>query len=126
MTKQESIEFIQRYFADLRRDRSRPTLDKYIAEQELIQHIAFFDSAFPGYWLQADDILVDDDKVIVRFTFHGTHKGELMGIPPTGKTTTMDGIIIYRLAGGKIVEHWMQTDTVGLLQQLGAMPMPTP
>jgi predicted ester cyclase len=44
-----------------------------------------------------------------------------MGIPPTGKEVTFDGIIIYRLANGKIVEHWMQTDTMSLMQQLGAM-----
>lgn len=122
MNKQEAADFVQRYFATLKKDKSTVALEPYISEEPLFQHIAFFDAAFPGYWLDADDIIADGDEIAVRFTFHGTHKGELMGIPPTGKQVKMDGIIIYQLAEGRIVNHWMQTDTVSLLQQLGAMP----
>ena len=122
MNKQEGIEFTKRYFAALRVGKDRAVLNEYIAEEPLIQHIAFFEAAFPGYWLEALDTLVDGDKITVRFDAHGTHKGELMGIPPTGKTVKFEGIIIYQLAAGKIVNHWMQTDMVSLLQQLGAMP----
>ena len=122
MTGNEMKDFVQRYFTALRRDKSEASLKEFIAEEPLLQHIAFFDAAFPGYWLEAEDMIADDDKVAVRFTFHGTHQAELMGIPPTGKTVSMDGIIIYRLADGKIVDHWMQTDTTSLMQQLGAMP----
>jgi predicted ester cyclase len=122
MNEQEMRDVVQRYFTALRRDKSEASLREYVAEEPLLQHIAFFEAAFPGYWLEAEDMMADSDKVAVRFTFHGTHQGELMGIPPTGKTASMEGIIIYRLADGKIVDHWMQTDTVGLLQQLGAMP----
>ena len=123
MTKQEGIAFIERYFAALREGKDRATLGAYIAEEPLFQHIAFFDAAFPGYWLEQQATLVDGDLIAVRFDFHGTHKGELMGIPPTNKTVKFEGIIIYQLADGKIVNHWMQTDTVSLLQQLGAMPV---
>lgn len=122
MDKQASVEFIRQYFAALKADKSTTNLERYIEEELLFQHIAFFDAAFPGYWLDADDVMVDNDKVVVRFKFHGTHRGELMGIPPTDKAVSFDGIIIYRLSDGKIVDHWMQTDTVNLLQQLGAMP----
>ena len=122
MDKQEGIAFTERYFAALRQTKDRVVLGEYIAEELLFQHIAFFDAAFPGYWLEAQDTLVDGDKITVRFDFHGTHKGELMGIPPTDKTVKFEGIIIYQLAAGKIVNHWMQTDTVSMLQQLGAMP----
>ena len=122
MNKQEGIEFTKRYFAALRVGKDRAVLNEYIAEEPLIQHIAFFEAAFPGYWLEALDTLVDGDKITVRFDAHGVHKGELMGIPPTGKTVKFEGIIIYQLAAGKIVNHWMQTDMVSLLQQLGAMP----
>jgi predicted ester cyclase len=122
MTEQEMKDFVQRYFTVLRRDKSEAGLRVYIAEEPLLQHIAFFNAAFPGYWLEAEDIIAEGDKVAVRFAFHGIHQGELMGIPPTGKMASMEGIIIYRLANGKIVDHWMQTDTMSLLQQLGAMP----
>lgn len=122
MNKQEGVEFIRHYFAALKNDKSAASLNRYIAEEPLFQHIAFFDAAFPGYWLEEKDVMVDGDKVVVRFDFHGTHKGALMGIPPTGKTVAFEGIIIYRLAEGKIIDHWMQTDSVSLLQQLGALP----
>ena len=121
MTKQEAVDFIERYFTALRRDKSDATLNEFINEEPLRQHIAYFEAVFPGYWLAAEDVLVDGDKIAVRMTFHGTHKGELMGIPPTGKTVSFEAIIIYRLADGKIVEHWLQTDTMSLMQQLGAM-----
>ena len=122
MNKREGIEFTKRYFAALRQSKDRAVLSEYITEEPLFGHIAFFDAAFPGYWLEALDTLVDGDKIAVRFDAHGVHKGELMGIPPTGKTVKFEGIIIYQLADGKIVNHWMQTDMVSLLQQLGAMP----
>jgi predicted ester cyclase len=124
MTTAENKAFIRRYFEALRRDKSAATLEPYIADESLKQHIAFFEAAFPGYWLDVDDLIAEGEQVTVRSTFHGTHKGELMGIAPTGKQVSMALILIYRIAGGKIVEHWMQTDTMGLLQQLGAMPAP--
>jgi len=67
-------------------------------------------------------MIAEGDKVVVRSTFRGTHKGDLMGIPPTGKQVTMPLILIYRIADDKIVEHWMQADALGLLQQLGVIP----
>jgi predicted ester cyclase len=72
--------------------------------------------------LIAEDMIAEGDKVVVRSTFRGTHKGDLMGIPPTGKQVTMPLILIYRIADDKIVEHWMQADALGLLQQLGVIP----
>jgi predicted ester cyclase len=120
MTKQEAEDFIRRYFSALRRDKSAATLNEFINEESLRQHIAYFEAVFPGYWLETQDVLADGDEIAVRMMIHGTHQGELMGIPPTGKTVTFEGIIIYRLADGKIVEHWMQVDTTSMLQQIGA------
>ena len=60
----------------------------------------------------------------LRFTFHGSHQGEFMGIAPTGKQVTMSGINIFRIADGKIVEMWNQEDVLGMMQQLGAIPAP--
>jgi predicted ester cyclase len=66
--------------------------------------------------------IVEGDKVVTRWTVRGTHRGELMGIPPSGKTITVTGIVIDHIVGGKIAETWTSHDTLGLLQQIGAVP----
>jgi len=81
-------------------------------------------SASPDLHFTIDDIVAEGDKVAVRFTFSGTHKGEIMGIPPTNKKLTIWGINIYRVVGGKFVEGWERADTLGLMQQLGVVPTP--
>jgi predicted ester cyclase len=88
------------------------------------QSMSEFFSAFPDIHFTLDDMVVEGDKVAVRFTFSGTHKGEFMGIPPTNKKWTMWGIYIDRIAGGKFVESWVRYDTLGLMQQLGLVPTP--
>ena len=54
----------------------------------------------------------------------GTHKGDLMGMPPTGKAVSFTGTIMERFAGGKIIEHWEQIDMMGMMQQFGVIPTP--
>jgi steroid delta-isomerase-like uncharacterized protein len=81
-----------------------------------------FRTAFPDLRFQIEDQVTEGDRVVTRYTFHGTHQGELMGIPPTGKIVAMPGISIYRIANGKMREAWVQYDTISMLQQLGAMP----
>ncbi len=82
-------------------------------------------TAFPDLHFTIDDMVVEGDKVAVRFTFSGTHKGEFEGIPPTNKKMTMWGIYIDRIAGGKFVESWVRYDTLGLKQQLGLVLAPS-
>ena len=60
--------------------------------------------------------------MVARVTGSGTHTGELMGIPPTGKRLEMTGIVIYRIEGGNIIERWAQHDVVGLMRQMGVLP----
>ena len=79
-------------------------------------------AAFPDMELKVEDQVAEGDKVVSRWSARGTHKGELMGIPATGKQATVTGITIDRLESGKIVESWNNWDTLGLLQQLGAVP----
>jgi len=79
-------------------------------------------AAFPDVRVSIEDIIAADDKVVVRWSCHGTHRGEMQGIPPTNRPMTMTGIAIYRFAGGKIVEEWMENNTVGMLRQLGVIP----
>lgn len=78
--------------------------------------------AFPDLRMTAEEVVAQGDKVAIRWTARGTHKGELFGIAPTGKEATVTGITIDRWAGGKIAESWTNWDTLGLLQQLGAVP----
>ena len=82
---------------------------------------AFF-TAFPDLHWTVEDLIAEGDKVVHRFTMRATHKGEIMGIPPSGKVVTVTGIYISRFAGGKFVEDWRAVDDLGLLQQLGAIP----
>lgn len=81
-------------------------------------------SAFPDFKATIDDIIAEGDKVVIRQTWSGTHKGPFMGVPPTGKRVSFGVIDIIRADGGKFVEHWGQMDTMGLMQQLGAVPSP--
>ncbi len=79
-------------------------------------------AGFPdGKWI-LDDAVTEGDKVVARYTFRGTHQGELLGIPPTGKQVTMKGITIYRIVNGQFAEIWESYDKFGLLQQLGVLP----
>jgi steroid delta-isomerase-like uncharacterized protein len=79
-------------------------------------------AAFPDLKITAEQVIADGDYVAIRWTARGTHKGDLFGIAPTGKQATATGISIDRWANGKIAESWVNWDTLGLLQQLGAVP----
>jgi steroid delta-isomerase-like uncharacterized protein len=81
-------------------------------------------AAFPDLEFTVEDLIAEGDKVVVRWTNRGTHRGALMGLPPTGRRVEGTGMWIHRIAGGKIVEEWGQSDVLGLLQQLGAIPGP--
>ena len=79
-------------------------------------------AGFPDHDAVVHDQLVDGDKVITRKTFTGTHGGEFLGVPPTGRRVTIGVIDIVRVDDGKIVEHWNVVDLLGALQQMGAAP----
>lgn len=81
-----------------------------------------FLTAFPDLHATIQDVIAEGDRVAVRGFIRGTHLGELMGIPPTGKTVTVTLIDITRIADGKLVERWAQADAMGMLQQLGVVP----
>jgi steroid delta-isomerase-like uncharacterized protein len=69
-------------------------------------------------------LVAEGDKVVIRETYLLKHKGAFQGIPPTGKDVSVTGIEIYRIVDGKFVEQWVEADTLGLMQQLGALPAP--
>jgi predicted ester cyclase len=78
-----------------------------------------FRNAMPDYHLEIIDLLADGQQVLVRFTQTGTHQGDLMGIPASGKKATWGEVGILRFAGGQVVESWYNVDMLGLMQQLG-------
>ena len=78
--------------------------------------------AFPDFVLTINDMISEDDKVVLVWTFIGTHKGELMGIEPTEKLIEFDGIYLYRFKDGKLVERSGNRNMFKLLSQLGAIP----
>lgn len=86
------------------------------------QYVEIFFAAFPDATATADDVIAEGDKVAVRWSMQGTHKGQLMGIPPTGKEVNITGQAIYKIVDGKIVEEWVNGDVLGVLQQIGAFP----
>jgi steroid delta-isomerase-like uncharacterized protein len=88
------------------------------------QMTVMFRSAFQDFKVTIDDVIAEGDRVVLRTTWSGTHRGEFMGIPPTGKRVSFGVIDIIRIAEGKFVEHWGQMDSMGLMQQLGAAPTP--
>lgn len=85
---------------------------------------SMFRRAFPDSYFIVEDMVAEGDKVATRKTFHGTHKGEFMGIAPTAQLVSIGLIDIVRVAGGKVVEHWSMGDNLGMMQQLGVIPRP--
>jgi steroid delta-isomerase-like uncharacterized protein len=88
--------------------------------------VTVYRNAFPDIKFTIDEQIADGDKVVTRWTATGTHKGELAGIPPTGKSATVTGIGVDRIVNGKIGESWGLFDQFGMLQQLGVIPTAPP
>ncbi|MGZ4138522.1 MAG: ester cyclase [Actinomycetota bacterium] len=82
-------------------------------------------AAFNPLHFTVEDIVAEGDRVVVRWSQTGTHTGNFMGIPPTGKTFSIAGIDIHELREGRMAEHWHVVDLFALLQQLGVIPAPT-
>jgi predicted ester cyclase len=83
-----------------------------------------FLAAFPDGQTSTEELIAEGDRVVERSSFRGTNKGSFLGAPPTGRTVQSQSISIYRIANGKIVEHWGENDVIGVMTQLGLMPAP--
>jgi steroid delta-isomerase-like uncharacterized protein len=81
-------------------------------------------SAFPDLKATIEHLIAEGDKVVLHMTWTGTHEGEFMGIPPTGKSISITVIDILGIAEGKFVEHWGVMDSLAMMQQLGVVPAP--
>ncbi len=79
-------------------------------------------AAFPDIHWAVEEMVAEGDKVVTRFSWTGTHRGSFMGIPATGKSVVVKGVVIDQLAGGKMSASQMLMDSLGMMQQLGVIP----
>lgn len=86
------------------------------------KRVTLYRTAFPDLHLNIDDLIAESDKVVIRWTCRGTHRGDLSGIGPTGKPITLTGVSFCRFANGKAVEGRVNWDALGMFQQLGIVP----
>lgn len=112
---------------------SRALADDFVEHDELpgfpptkagvVQYFQMLLAAFPDLRMNVEDVIASGDKAVARVQVSGTHKGEFMGMPATGKSVTMNLIDITRFGDdGRAREHWGVADQFALLQQLGAIP----
>ena len=87
--------------------------------EAITQFLVPWRAAFPDLAVAVDDLVAAGDRVAARWTLGGTHRGEFLGRPPTGRRVAVAGMELYRLADGRIVERWAVVDLAGLLEQLG-------
>ena len=138
MSTEENKAIISRYFDEVVNQGKMELYSEFMAEnvlgydatdtepkvgfENVKQVMILFRAAFPDLQCPLYDILAEDDKVAARWGLHGTHSDLFMGVPASGKTVDVSGIIIYRLENHKIVEYWGRFDTLGLMKQVGAFP----
>ncbi len=139
MSAEENKAVIRRAYDELWNERNVGVVDELVAEdflnhaappdrqrgrQDLKDMILMFESAFPDFHYEVEDVIAEREKVAVRDLFRGTHQGNFMGIPATGNRVTMEAIHIYRFREGKLAEHWVVRDDLGMMRQLGVAPAP--
>jgi steroid delta-isomerase-like uncharacterized protein len=90
------------------------------------QFFTLFRSAFPDLRLEAHEVVAEGDLLCVRGTMSGTHEGEFMGMPATGKRFEVEGFDMVRIRDGLVTEHWGVFDSMAMMQQLGAIPEQAP
>jgi steroid delta-isomerase-like uncharacterized protein len=139
MSTQTNKILVGRFYEEVFNERNLDAIDALVA-RDTVDHGAFpgqapgaagvkqtcgmILAAFPDLHLTVEDQVAEGDRVVTRWTARGTHGGAFMGIASTGKPVSTTGIGIDRVAASQLAETWMQWDSLGLLQQLGALPVP--
>ena len=140
MSTEENKALMRRFYEEVLNQRNLAAIDDFVAPDFVnrsasqlglpagdLEHVKQFLSvvmqAFPDLHYTVEDLLAEGDKVVARITLTGTQHGAFMGIPATGKHAAISDIEIFRITGGKAAECWVQVDFLGLLQQLGAIPL---
>jgi steroid delta-isomerase-like uncharacterized protein len=137
MSTETNKAIVRRYFDQVLNDRRHDLAEEFLAENielhgsglapglEVVkQWLTMFAAAFPDGHYVIEDVVAEEDRVVARTAFNGTHQGEMQGIPATGKSVSMPSITIFRLDNGKIAEGWLVSDNLSLMQQLGVIPTP--
>ncbi|MFN8456055.1 MAG: ester cyclase [Anaerolineae bacterium] len=139
MSTEQNKTIILRIYEELINQENKAVIDETYAESVIIhdpfmgtmsgvgafkQLLGVFDTAFPHHRVQVEQVTAEGDYVSVLHTHTATHAGPFMNLPPTGKTAVVNGLELFRLQEGKIVEFWRKDDDVSLLMQLGALPGP--
>jgi steroid delta-isomerase-like uncharacterized protein len=133
MSQQENIDAIQRLgeavnsgnlealhevFSPNAIDRD-PAADQEPGPEGFIHFFTGFRAAFPDLSISVEQLVADDDNVAIAYTVTGTHQGDFLGIPATGRPIKARGVQIARFENGQIVERWGSSDQLGILQQIG-------
>ena len=139
MSESENKAVIQRFTEDVLNHGRLETADEIVAEnfveldplpgqkqgrEGLKEVIVMLRSAFPDMNWVIEETIASGEKVVTRFHWTGTHRGDFMGMPPTGKSVKVKGVVIDRIVGGKMTESRILMDDMGLMQQLGVIPAP--
>jgi predicted ester cyclase len=113
-------EFIIEYLNALSgKDKPREIIAHYVTDEELIEHIVFFDGAFPKYELTIEELIAEGDRVVLRSRLIGKHEGVFGEIMPSHRSVDFPFVITYTIENRKIVSHWLVADQTILFEQLG-------
>jgi steroid delta-isomerase-like uncharacterized protein len=138
MSTQLNKRIAQRYFEEIWNKANLDAADELVAAnvvghvpgttlhgvETLKQRVQSLYAIYSQPHFAIEDQLAEDDKVLVRWTFQGTHTGAFMGVVPTGKQIRLTGMNLFHIANGKIEALWLNADDLGELQQLGVLPVP--
>lgn len=101
-----------------------PASDQAPGPEGFIHFFTGFRASFPDLNISVEQLVADEDNVAIAYTVTGTHRGDFLGIPATGKSIKARGVQIARFENGQIVERWGSSDQLGILQQIGASHIP--
>ena len=113
-------EFVLEYLNALSgKEKTLEVCNHYISDQELIEHILFFDGAFPKYELVADEMTAEGNRVVLRARLIGKHEGQFGDIMPSYRSIDLPFVVTYTIENRKIISHWLVADQMALMEQLG-------
>jgi steroid delta-isomerase-like uncharacterized protein len=139
MSTEQNKAIVTRIYDELLNQENKAVIDQVFAPEVVVhdpfmgtmngvnafrQLLNVFDTGFPGHRVKVENVTAEGDYVSVLHTHTATHTGPFMNLPPTGKQVVVNGLELFRLQNGQIVELWRKDDDVSLLMQLGALPMP--
>ena len=138
MPAEDNQAAVRRFYQEVFNARNLDTLDELLVPEgvdhtfgsqdteQAKQFFAVVHQAFPDLRVEVHDVIAEGDLVAARVTYTGTHQGEFLGIPATGKQTRTNGVDLFRMQDGRQAEHWGGPDILSFLMQLGVMPGPGP